>query len=157
MKNSKIRVTTIGVAFLAIFAVAMVGSPNAGKGPVCDVKVNGSDGTIRIPLGTDNVTIDYDIVANDFAGVDCDAFLVMVRIENFVAVGYWSFLLTPPYLVSGIEPFFTGPLADMNGTYTLTIAPALKKVILAVDDLANGQLDIGNIVHWDHVMFRVLP
>jgi len=146
----------IGIAFLAVFAAAMVGSPNA-KRPVCDVKVNGSDNTVIVPYGFQNITIDYDIQAGDYAGVNCDACLVMVKIIDYVAVGYWSYVLDPPYQVSGVEPFFTGALTDMNGSASLTFPPSLKKIILAVDEVGDGVINEDDIVAWDHVMVRVIP
>lgn len=121
--------------------------------PIVDVKINGSDGYIEIPVGPDNATIDWNCIALDWEGTYCEVFLLLMRIENNCPVGVWSHVPGTPSYVNGIQPYFTGALSDMTSTVTFTAPPnVLKKVWFIVDNVPNGIPDTHCMIH-DFVKF----
>ena len=159
MKTRLMRLCAVGLATSLVLAAVLGGAfaaGIAGTPPVCDVKVNGSDTYITVPAGPNNVTVDWNLTANDWAGSDCDVFLLLMRLENLRPVGVWSLVNGTPSIVNGIHPYMTGPLTDMSGSITLTIPPnILKKVWLAVDDNPNGVPDRQTMIY-DYVIFKAL-
>ena len=121
--------------------------------PQFDVTVNGEDAGVVIYDGA-NVRIDFDLEARQSVGVPVDIWLVLNS-----PYGFFTYDGAGP--VSGWtmgvgNVFFSGPLADMSGTALDRIIPiGIYKIHFAADTVADGQLNLGDIIGSDNVDFKV--
>ncbi len=127
---------------------------NAGPDiPRVDIKCNGGDSAVTVPAGA-NARIDYSVTAGIGAGIPIDIWIVMNTPFGF-------------FCYDGIGPFsgwnmgygmafYTGPLADMNGTALDRPLPAGPwKAYIGIDSVPNGTLNLTSIYTADSVDFTV--
>lgn len=122
-----------------------------GGPPAVDVKVNGKDGTVMVP-STQNVEVDIGIEAKDALGITLD---VLVVIKRHPSLYYHHNGSSWAMGVGG--SFFTGPLIDVPMTRILDQPVPIGNytVYLAIDSVANGAPDAGNILVMDSVELQV--
>jgi formylglycine-generating enzyme required for sulfatase activity len=121
--------------------------------PSADIKCNGLDSGIIVTAGS-NAKIDFAIVAGFAAGTPADIWIVLKTPFGFFtydgsgAIAGWWFDLDHAYA--------TGPLADAGDTVLdQTVPLGAYKAHVGIDNIANGLLDLGNILLNDVVDFRV--
>jgi len=115
-----------------------------------DIKVNGGDENVSIPLGT-NVKI--DIVVNDANFLGPADVIVVLKPDS---MGFWSYNVLSNWQ-PGIVAHFTGAGFSMTETVLDWPIPFIDKYMayLIVDINPNGVLDIPFVLCWDEVGFKI--
>ena len=124
-----------------------------------DVKVNGGDAGVQIPYG-ENAKINYAVIAGPELGNDGDVWLALrtpfqppyryLTYDGDGPIQGWNF---------GIgNPLDSGPLGNYAGVALDSPGPVgAYQVFLAVDGVANGIPDFGEILVLDTVDFDIEP
>ena len=121
--------------------------------PYVDVKVNGEDGNLTIPIET-SAKIDYKVIAGGGYGYGVDIWLAVLSPSGT----YYCYVGGPnPWRMGLTSAMYTGPLDDMSGTCVDLILPSGPWIVyLAIDPYPDGVLQMGAIQLLDKVVFECL-
>lgn len=121
--------------------------------PAVDVKVNGKDTFLTIPIET-AAKIDYKVIAGAGYGYGVDIWLAVLSPSG----SYYCYVGGPnPWRYGLTNAMHTGPLDDMSGTCADLILPSGPWIVyIAVDPIPDGVLQMGAIQLMDKVPFECL-
>jgi hypothetical protein len=124
-----------------------------GGGPTVDIKCNGGDAGVSVPVGT-NVTLDFDVNPAGATGLPIDIWILTNS-----PFGWFCYTGLGPMAGwnSGFgSAYFTGPAAMVSGTALNQPLPVGSyKSFIGIDAVPNGVLDLGAVVISDMVDFQV--
>ncbi len=121
--------------------------------PYVDVKVNGEDNFLTIPIETP-VKIDYKVIAGGGYGYGVDIWLAVLSPSGT----YYCYVGGPnPWRLGLTSPMFTGPLDDMSGTCVDLILPKGNwAAYIGIDPVPDGKLQLHLLQVRDNVVFECL-
>jgi hypothetical protein len=109
-------------------------------GPMVDIKCNGGDAGVQIPVGT-NAKLDFNVVASTAAGLPVDVWLGL----NHPLFGWFTYDTAGPYMGWNLglsAAYFTGALANMSGTcLDFPLGIGAYKAGIGIDTTANGSFN----------------
>jgi hypothetical protein len=122
-------------------------------GPLPDIKANGSDGPVTLPLGA-NLKVDVSLDAGPYAGGMVDCWLV-----GEIPTGAWYHYSQAGQWVKGWNVTYKGPIGDLAST-TVSNQPVsgagVYTLYFGVDSRMDGVIQT-NLLFYDSVQIEVQP
>jgi len=133
-----------------LFPALVIAQGDTDDPPRCDIKVNGYDTGVVVPLGN-SLQIDIDVEARDGAGYNCDVF-VLIKPD-------WGsyYCHNGIGFQQGLGSYFTGPLFDIIDTVFIGPAHDLGRFIayVGIDSSPNGRPTPSKVVVQDQCVFEI--
>jgi len=120
-----------------------------------DIKCNGQDSGVNLTTA-DKCTLTVECQANDMLGTRCDFFIIIQNLSTGAVFTYGPYT-SPEWVESPSNQYYTGGLQDLPLTTVLDyrLDSGSYKAYVAIDNRANGVINVPTILYLDEVDFTV--